>query len=117
MTMLAGTPAVASLLAKETVILPGAAAASNTTVPVEFFPPTTVVGLSVSDSGPIGRTFNVAFTDAPSNVAVTLPVTVKTTAIVVMVKFAVVLPARMVTDAGTVAAVLALARLTTISAD
>ena len=47
---LAGTPASAALLESKTPAPPEGAAAVKVTVPVEGFPPTTLVGLSVSEA-------------------------------------------------------------------
>ncbi len=57
----AGTVATPVLLLdKLTTAPPPGAAASSVTVPVEEFPPTTVLGFMLTESGAIGLTFRVA---------------------------------------------------------
>ena len=111
---LAGTVAAGSELVSVTTVLPGAEAASSVTVPVVLCPPSTVLGKSERDCGPMGRTVREVFADTPLSVAVMLPVTVEATAWVLMVKVAVVFPASTVTVAGTVAAEKELLRATTV---
>ena len=69
-----GAATAVLLLARETVMLPGAAARSKVTVPVTSRPPVTGFGLSVSDNTPIGRTDIVTLLPMPLAVAVNSPV-------------------------------------------
>jgi len=86
---------------------PAGAAVASVIVPVVLPPPITVVGLRVTDQdGTV--TVRVAFADWPPAVAVMVLVVVAPTVSEVTVKLAEVVPAGMVTDPGTVAAVLLL---------
>lgn len=73
---------------------------------MEATPPTTLVGVSVTDSGAMTRTERFALAVIPARVAVTATVVVAVTAVVVTVNVAVVAPAGMVTEAGTPATAL-----------
>ena len=115
---LAGTPAtVVLLLDNVTMAPPVEAAVVKVTVPVLGAPPTTLVGLTVTEDklggGGVGLTVSTAVGEAPPKVPEIVAVVAAVTAVVVMEKFALVAPAATVTLAGTVAtAVLALLRLT-----
>jgi hypothetical protein len=91
----------------------GGAAPFNVTVPVELLPPTTEVGLLVTDDRLAAFTVKVAVLATP-RVAVITEEVFAATPRVVTVNVAEVLPAATVTLAGTVAAaVLLLERVTT----
>jgi hypothetical protein len=109
----AGTVAAAVLpLASDTEIPPVGAAPLRVTVPVALFPPTTLVGFSVTLDTDGGFMVRVAFA-LPPRVAVTVAVATAATGWVVTVNVAEVLPAGTVTLLGTVAAdVLLLERVT-----
>jgi len=111
---LAGTlAATVLLLVRLTETPPVGAAAFSCTVPVELFPPTTLVGFSDTEDTPIaGLTVIVAFA-LPPKVAVMLTVVVVATELVVTANVVDVLPAGTVTLAGTAATnVLLLERFT-----
>jgi len=103
----AGTVAAAVLLLDSITRLcvdDPAAGAFSVTVAVEFVtPPTTLVGLRVSEEGCDGLSVSVAVRVTPLRVAVTVTVVVAPTATVVTVKVALVAPAATVTLAGVVA--------------
>ena len=104
MRMLAGIWAAATLLLLSVTNAPaGGAAPFSVTVPVELFPPTTLVGDRVKEDKVAGLTVRVAVLLTP-NVAVMTVVDVEPTPKVVTVKVAEVAPASTVTLAGTVAA-------------
>jgi len=73
------------------------------TVPVDDVPPITVVGDTVTLASITGEMVRLAVTDALPKLAVIVADVELVTAVVVTVKVAVVAPAPMVTDAGTVA--------------
>lgn len=110
----AGTVAAEVLLLESVTTRPADGATDpRVTVPVELFPPTTVLGLIVSDDRTGGLTVRVAVLATP-NVAVMVTLVVFATPLLVTVKDAVVAPARTVTLAGTcAAAVLPLLSVTT----
>lgn len=111
---LAGTVATAVLLLVSVTTAPLAGAAPfKVTVPVEEFPPVTLVGLRESNDGVAARTVNVAVRVVPLNAAEIVTDVLAVTGVVVIVKVAVVAPAGTVTLAGTTAAdVLLLVRVT-----
>ena len=114
---LAGTVTAGSALVKKTTIAPGPAGASSVTVPVDDCPPFTELGLSVNESGPIGRIERGELTVTPFRVAEILAVNVLATAEVVTMKDTFLFPARIVTVVGTVAAVLSLLTAITVSTE
>ena len=74
MTTLEGTEAADGLLlVSVTVMLPGAAARSNVMVPVELWPPVTVLGLSVREVRPMRRTVTLTLLLMPPAEAVNVP--------------------------------------------
>jgi hypothetical protein len=115
---LAGTPAtVVLLLDSVTIAPPVGAAVVNVAVPVLPAPPTTLVGLTVTDDrlggAGTGLTVRMAERVTPPKVPEIDNAVEAVTDVVVMVKVALVAPAATVTLAGTVAtAVLALLRPT-----
>src|SRR5262245_26042089 len=105
---LAGTLAtVALLLESATAAPPVGAAVVNVTVPVLAAPPTTLVGLTVTEdklgAAGTGLTVNVAVRVTPPSVAEIDGDVEAVTVVVVMVKVALVAPAATVTLAGTAA--------------
>ena len=116
---LAGTLAtVALLLDSVTTAPPAGAAVVKVTVPVLAVPPATLVGVTVNkdklDAAGGGLTVNTAVRVTPAKVAEIVTGVEAVTAVVVMVKVALVAPAATVTLAGAAATVaLALLRLTT----
>jgi hypothetical protein len=111
---LAGTRAADVLLLNVTTAPPVGAAPVKVTVPVELLPPTTAVGLVVTDDKDTGAiTVSVALWMTPSVPVITDDVLLAT-ALVVTTKVADVLPAGTVTKGDTcAAAVLLLCRVTT----
>ena len=115
---LAGTPAtIVLLLDNVTMAPPVGAAVVKVTVPVLGAPPTTFVGLTVTEdrvgAAGAGLTVSTAVRETAPKAPVIVSAVEAVTIFVVMVKFALVAPATTVTLAGTVAtAVLALLRLT-----
>ena len=109
---LAGTVAAALLLDMLTASPPVGAALPRVTVPVEEVPPATAVGFTDTDETAGGFTVNAAVCVPPLNVAEMVADAALATAVVVMVKVAVVAPAATVTLAGTDAAALLLERVT-----
>jgi len=99
----AGTVADAELPLRVTVTPPVGAALLIVTVPVEEFPPTTELGLRVTDDGVGAVIVKFAVGEAPLKLAVIVAAVVVVTATVVTVKVAVVAPEGMVTDAGVLA--------------
>lgn len=96
------------LLCKVTSAPPAGAAPVSVTVPVELFPPTTEVGLLVSEDKDTGAvTVSVALWLAPRVPVITDDVLLAT-ALVVTAKVVDVLPAGTVTEVGTCAAVVLL---------
>lgn len=104
---LLGTLADELLLLKLTTLPPDGAAALNVTVPVELFPPTTLVGFNDTEEtlGPLlgGVMVSEACCELLPNVAVITAVVVVVTEVVVTVNEALVLPAATVTLLGTLA--------------
>jgi hypothetical protein len=101
-----------------TTVPPAGAALVSVTVPVDEFPPTTIVGLTVTadsdDGGGGGDTVNVAVRLAPPYAPLIVTGVDAATDAVVTVNVALVAPAATVTLAGTVAAaVLLLVSVTT----
>jgi len=109
----AGTVAEPELLVRATVRPPVGAALVMVTVPVEEFPPTTEVGLTLSADEVGAVMVRLAVGEAPLKVAVIVAVVFVATAVVVTVKVAVVAPEATVTDAGVVAELELLLRETT----
>src|SRR5216117_4134702 len=107
---LAGTLAtVVVLLDSVTIAPPVGAAVVNVTVPVLAAPPTTLVGLTVTEDklagGGGGLTVSTAVREAPPKVPEIVTGVATVTAVVVMEKFALSAPAATVTLAGTLATV------------
>jgi hypothetical protein len=105
--------AVVLLLESATIAPPDGAAPLSVTVPVEKFPPVTLVGFSVTDErvgggADAGVTMSEADLVAPPYVAEILTVVDVATALVLTVNVAVVAPATTVTLGGTLAAVVLL---------
>jgi hypothetical protein len=95
-------------LASDTIIPPSGAGPFNLTVPVEFFPPATLVGNNVTAETADGFTVNGScFTEAPLLAVIEIGLGFRT-ARVVMLKVALVSPAGTVTLGGTVATVVSL---------
>ena len=120
---LAGTLATVALLLDSVTTAPAAGAAVvKVTVPVLALPPATLVGLTVNKDkldaaggAGGGLTVNTAVRVTPAKVAEIVTGVEAVTAVVVMVKVALVAPAATVTLAGAAATVaLALLRLTTV---
>ena len=104
------------LLVRATTAPPEGAAAVRATVPVELFPPLTLVGFKVSEERvmlPAGVMVKVACCELLPSVAVITAVVVVLTDVVVTVNEALVLPATTVTLLGTLADELLLLKLTT----
>lgn len=118
---LLGTLADELLLLKLTTEPPEGAGELNVTVPVELFPPTTLVGFNVTEEtvGPLlaGVMVSEACCELLPSVAVINAVVVLVTDVVVTVKFADVEPWGTVTVLGTLAAELLLLKLTTLPPD
>jgi len=106
--VVAGTVAAPALDPRLTVKPPVGAAEPIVTVPAEVAPPTTVVGLSERPVTCGAVTVKVAVFEAPLAVAVIVTVVLDATATVVTLNVPVVWPAATVTEAGTVAPVVAL---------
>ena len=98
-----GSAIAALLLARLTVIGPGAALHSSLAVAVTGFVPTTVVGTNSTDSIPIGRTESFWVRTVPPKFAVIVPLWSDVTGFVLMENVIVVAPAGTVTLAGVVA--------------
>src|SRR5579862_5087463 len=92
MVMLAGAGIAAELLVNVTVIEPGPAGPVRATVPVTLLPPFTLVGLSVKDRTPTGKTLSELLLEAPFAAAAMLTEVVEATAAVPMLKVPVRLP-------------------------
>jgi hypothetical protein len=105
---LPGTLADELLLLKLTTEPPEGAAELNVTVPVELFPPTTLVGFNVTEEmvGPLlaGLMVSEACCELLPSVAVIVAVVAEVTVWVLTVNVALVAPAGTMTLAGTVAA-------------
>ena len=101
-----------------TVAPPEGAAALRVTVPLELFPPVTLVGLRVSDESVTeddeGLIVSVACWEVLPSVAVIVAVVIEETNVVVTVKLALVDPLATVTLLGTLALELLLLRVTTV---
>jgi hypothetical protein len=110
---LTGTVADALLDASVTTKPPAGAAADNVTVPVLETPPATDVGFNVIDVSVGAVIVRLAVWELPDSVAVIVADAFAATAVVVTVNVAVVCPAATVTLAGTVAAALLDASVTT----
>ena len=91
------------LLARLTVIGPGAALHSSLAVPATGFVPTTVVRSNSTDSSPIRRTESLRVSTVPPKVAEIVPLSSVVTGFVLMENVIVVAPAGTVTLAGVVA--------------
>jgi len=115
--MLDGTVATDVLLLESvTIAPPEGAAAVRVTVPVELFPPLTVVGLRVREesvTADAGVTVRDACAELDPRVAVITAVVVVVTDVVVIVNVALVAPEATVTLLGTLAEELLLDKLTT----
>ena len=109
------------LLDRLTLAPPEGAAPVNVTVPVELFPPVTLVGFNLNDDSvtlPLaGVIVSDAFCELLPRVAVITAVVVPVTVVVVTLKFADVEPLGTVTVLGTLAAELLLLKLTTLPPD
>jgi hypothetical protein len=102
---LAGTWAVAvRLLVSVTTIPPAGAGPSSVTVPVDGFPPLTLLGLRIMEEALGAVTVKVTICVVPPKAADILGVWLEATGLVVAVNVAVVAPAATVTDDGTWAA-------------
>ena len=101
--------AAVELLESDMNAPPAGAALVRVNVPCDVAPPVTLVGFSVSElrlaGGGTGFTVSVAVRDAPPNEPVIIAEVDALTVLVVTVKLALVLPASIVTLAGTVTAV------------
>jgi hypothetical protein len=105
------------LLESVTTAPPEGALDVRVTVPVELFPPLTLVGFTVSEerlTAAGGVMVSEAFAELDPKVAVIAAVLVVVTVCVLAVNVALVAPAGTVTLPGTVAAELLLAKLTTV---
>jgi hypothetical protein len=100
----AGTEAFPLLLERVTVNPPEGAGLVMVKVPVEGLPPTTEVGLNVSEEATGAVTVNNARPAVPLRNARILPLMSEPTALVVMLKVPVVCPAGMTKEASGVAA-------------
>ncbi|MCK7490004.1 MAG: hypothetical protein MZU79_07120 [Anaerotruncus sp.] len=101
----AGTCAVAvRLLLRVTTVPPAGAGPVNVTVPVDGFPPRTLLGLRIRDEATGAVTVKVAVRVVPRYVAEIVSVLLEVTGLVVAAKVAAVAPAGTVTVAGTWAA-------------
>jgi hypothetical protein len=109
---LAGTVAAAALLSRPTAIPPLGAGPSRVTVPVDWLPPVTAVGLSPSPETTGAFTVRVVVFETPLRVAVIVAWVSLATAEVVTGKVVDLALAGTVTDAGTLAPVVLL-RVTT----
>jgi len=94
-------PTDAGVVAKSTTEVSMSTVAFNVTVPVEEFPPTTVLGLRLNAETESGSTEVVAVTESTSTVAVTVAVVVFATLLDVTWKSAELAPEETVTLAGT----------------
>lgn len=108
-----GTVAAASLDSKVTTRPPAGALVSRLTIPVAVLPPATPAGEMVITETRGAVTVRSAFAAVPLDVAVIVADVFADTAIVVIVKVALVAPSATVTLAGSVAAASLDARLTT----
>ncbi len=102
LTLLGGT--AAELLEASVTVTPAEGAATlRVTVPVEEVPPATVFGDTLTLLRLVGSRLSVPFTDVPLQVAVSVTGVLAVTAVVVMLKLAVVPPAGIVFDVGGIA--------------
>src|SRR6186713_2154121 len=108
-----GSAIAALLLARLTMIGPGAASHSSSAVATTGFVPTTVVRSNPTDSIPIRRTESFRVRTVPPKFAVIVPVWRDVTGVVLMGNVIVVAPPGTVTLAGVVAEVNVLLRETT----
>jgi hypothetical protein len=111
MVTLAGTTADTELLVRDTTMPPVGAIEVRVAVPVEDAPPFTLVGLTEMELSAAGVTVREAVAEVLFAVAVMVAVVLEATALVVMLKVAVVAPEATVTELGTAAALLLLERL------
>ena len=98
-----GSAIAALLLARLTVIGPGAALHSSLAVAATGLVPTTVVRINPTDSIPIGRTESLRVRTVPPKFAVIVPLCSVVTGFVLMENVIVVAPPGTVTLAGVVA--------------
>jgi len=108
-----GTVAAELPLDRVTIVPPAAAGPLNVTVPVEEAPPDTDVGFNVTEATVTGLIVKVAVNDTVPDVAVMVAATGAETPTVFTVNVPDVWPAATVTEAGTVAALMLLDKLTT----
>jgi hypothetical protein len=95
-------------LESDTIIPPIGAGPFNLTVPVEFFPPATLVGDKVTEETADGLTVNGScFTEAPLLAVIVMALGFRTARVVIL-KVALVSPAGTVMLGGTVATVVSL---------
>ena len=110
---LAGTDALVLLELKLITAPPLGAGPARVTVPVELTPPLTAAGLNVREASAGGLMVRLADAVLPASLAVMMTVVCATTAEVVAVNVALVMPAETVPLAGTDAAALLLDRVST----
>jgi hypothetical protein len=101
MLLVATEATVGLLLDRLTTVPPAGAGHSSITVPVTLAGPVTGFGLKLRDSTAVGRTFKAALFVTVPKIAFTIPLCVAATGTVVMAKDLLVVPAGIVTLAGT----------------